>query len=187
MRPSAIRQYAADSNRLRTPRSESATLIHEDGAGGIEILLDPDGNPWFSEAQAYKHLLSRALRNGLRKPWVIRDGDRWRVASKEAGPRVPDLGPYNAETRAALDDIDQAHAAKVNLKWALDHIDDPALAELVLGHFLGRHPEVYHRRRRDFKRAVVAINDLTDPDEIRNARIELARRTVPAAEPEAIR
>jgi hypothetical protein len=179
IRPSAIRQYAASATHSRLRRRALADIIREDGAGGIDILTDPDGEPWFTESQAYRYLLHRTLRDGTRTGWVVRDGDRWRIASKEIGPVVPGMGTYNAETRAHLDDIDQAHAGKVNLKWALAHIDDPGLAELVLKHFLGEHPEVYHSRRRDFKRAIDVIGGLRNPDQIREVRMELAARTVP--------
>lgn len=179
IRRSAIRRYAADSNHLRTRRLESAPLIREDGAGGIEILTDADGNPWFTETQAYRRFLAKTLQNGLRTGWVIRHDSRWRITSRDAGPSVPGLGPYHAKARAHLDNVDQSHAKLVTVKTRLEQVDQE-MARAVLRHYLkvNRTRSVYDKRRIDYVRMTEALDNLTDPDLIRETVIELARRAV---------
>jgi len=154
-------------------------IIRDDGAQGITILTDGAGQPWFTTTRAMRAYLADYVGRWARQSsWLIRDGDRYRMASPTAGPRTRDYGIYNAATRARLDGIDRAHAAEVNAHSALRRIDDPALAALILRTELeGDRRATYHERRMDFNRMIDALRKL-EPDQRQKFRMMLAERTI---------
>ena len=166
--------------RRDTPDNINA-VITDDGAQGITIHDDAGGQPYFATARAVRaYLMDRLHQWSRQSGWLVRDGDRFRLLSEEAGPRVTGDGIYNAAARARLDEVDRAHAAYVNAKAALRKIDEPALAALALVASLeANHGDTYHRRRTDFLKMVDAMRKLRDPEHVREFRAKLAEQTVP--------
>jgi hypothetical protein len=179
----AINLYASDILRTRRGVSDIGDIIEDDGAQGVTILTNPKtGQPWFTHRQAVRLYMRQFIHASQQKSrWLVRDDDRYRIASPEAGPRVPGIGPYNAAARASLDNIDQDHAKRVSVKTRGEQIDDPELARAVLAHYFhsANRKDAYGRRRIDYKRMNEALADLRDPDVIRETLIDLVRRAVP--------
>jgi hypothetical protein len=155
-------------------------VIADDGAQGITILSDGQGNPYFTTAQAVRAYLAIRLGQYARdSSWLVRDGDRYRLASESAGPSTRDHGIYNATARAHLDVIDQAHAAYVSAKVIVERIDgDAASAQVLLKGLLPKdNRKAFHERRKDHVAMLRAFPKL-DPGQQREILMALAERSI---------
>ena len=110
--------------------------VADDGAQRVTILDNPDtGQPWFTESDAVRYLFGESLKNYARTGWLLRDGDRWKLAGPDAGPRG-----YKPEHQARELQKGRSIGTAATTRNAYnDHVkDDPEMARLVLRHLVPR-------------------------------------------------